>query len=526
MKTKISALGLLTLLLFSFTELPKADHTQDLSKQESPNSEKTFHLNKKDLNAASLKGKNGYVLNQPGTYILSEDIDWTGCTPGSFAITINSRHVTLDGAGRYLKQVDTTVKHALAIQVSPALCDIHIQNIELNSFSGGGIWFRGGSSNLIVKNSKTVNCGYFGRSELDKGAFPPNTPTGITQGILFDGGHGKPINNAQVIDCTFVESGIIRNSLSANLPGKSESACGAILAYQASNIAIKGCTIDGCVGSDHSWGITLIGISNVQVTDVFITDVFSSKDAKGIYTHDVDGEIQDATQSSILSNIPSQQFGYYLDTHSSVKDPVAEDDAYVIEACHLKGIVPKHAQKEIALFNEHKWREFRTLSRLVCHNSHTKSRTSGIYATWVELFCERALGVKVQVVGGFANLYLHGDTPLPAHRDQYKKWVFGLSFGETRTLDFVPDNPKKEILSYPMESGDVFLFSPDVNNRYQHRMLAEPKREARRINVTYFLELLPGQDSKKLLHPPELQKDRIPTFEEAEILYNQTAKKE
>lgn len=509
--------NLLFFILLSFTLLGLSHvYTQKNSSHSG-----IIYITEKEINDASSSSIHGYIINKPGTYILQNNVNWSTPKPDSFAITISANKVTLDGKDNVIKQTDPSIKHAIGIQVKEGYKNIHIQNLKCDALSGGGIWFRGDNANLTVKNGKFTNCGYSGMTQLDAKCIPSNVPRSFTQAIFFDGGYGKPIKDAQVIDCVFAECGILRASKTPQY----ESNSGAILGYQASNITIKGCTIDGCVGRDNSWAITLMSISNVLVSDVFITDIFSRGNAQGIYTYDVDGEIQDTPQTSIISHVHENQFGYMLDNHISYKESVPYDSNYRIEANHLKGIIPKHKEKEQALFDEHKWREFRTLGRLVCHNADKKSKTAAIYGKWVELFCDKVLDVKVNVVGGFANLYMNGNVPLPAHRDQYKKWIIGLSFGDTRTLDFVPDDLRAEIVSFPMEAGDVFIFSPDVNNRYQHRMLEEPERTGRRINVTYFLDVAPGQDVTKLLRPPELNKKPMPTFEEAEALYNQTEKK-
>jgi len=529
--TKIFTLVLLALVLIGFIRLLPTDsydwitykvtRHSDLPNKESTVSPGVISLNKKDINDSSLLQKNGYVIDKPGKYIIDEDINWSVSTPDSFAITIAANNVTLDGVGHFIKQVDTTVKHAIGIQVKAGFENIRIQNIVLDAISGGGIWFRGGNSHLTVKGIKTVNCGYFGLTQLDAKGLAPNAPTAVTQGILFDGGYGRPIKDAQVINCTFAESGILRTK-----EPKYETACGAIQVYQASDIIIKGCAIDGCIGRDTSLGITLIGISRALTSDVIITDIISNGNAQGVYYYDIDGELQDTISTAIYPNVDVSQFGNLLDTHG-VKPQYSfsiDDSAYPLETSHLKGIIPKHRENERLLFEEHTWKEFRTLSRLVCHNSHKMSKTSAIYSKWVELFCERALGVKVRVDGGFANLYPSGDTPLPAHRDKFGKWIIGLSFGETRTLDFIADNNKSDISSFELGGGDVFLFSPSINETHEHRMLAETKRKGRRINLTYFLEVLPGEDSRKLVQVPELKEDSIPTFEEALDLYDQISK--
>lgn len=200
-----------------------------------------------------------------------------------------------------------------------------------------------------------------------------------------------------------------------------------------------------------------------------------------------------------------------------------------LEACHLRGVIPMHQENVAKLFAEHPWQEvpsrFGTkLSRLICGDSTAVSPTSAIYASWVELFCERILGVRVHVRSSFANLYADGNAALPAHRDQYACWIFGLSFGETRTFDFITDSVKPtiktsvtpgDITSIPMESGDVLLFSPGMNDTHRHRILKEPSRKGKRINLTYFIDVLPGQDESRLINPPEIKAESIPTFEEA-----------
>jgi alkylated DNA repair dioxygenase AlkB len=197
----------------------------------------------------------------------------------------------------------------------------------------------------------------------------------------------------------------------------------------------------------------------------------------------------------------------------------------MIEACHLKNVIPKHKEHFQLLHREIPWQEVKSrfggkLSRLIAPGAEKQSKTTRIYGHWVKLFCQRILGVKVRVLECFGNYYPNGNSALPAHRDDYNLLVFGLSFGETRTFDFVPNGVKDTIkrdpgiISITMESGDVVLFSPAVNKTHKHRILKEPKQINPRINLTYFLELEQGQDERKMYNPPE-RMDNIPTFEEA-----------
>lgn len=203
-----------------------------------------------------------------------------------------------------------------------------------------------------------------------------------------------------------------------------------------------------------------------------------------------------------------------------------------LEAMHLKAVIPNHREHEERLFREHRWTTIKSrygndLSRQVCGMSHLISETSAIYAIWLEMFCDYVLGVKVKVMSSFANLYPDGKSALPAHRDAYGLWVMGLSFGETRTFDFISNGVKPtaktsgdgEIISIPMDSGDLLLFSPEVNKTHRHRILPESLRQGRRINITYFVAILPGQDTKNLINPPPIQAQLIPTFAQAEGIF-------
>ena len=428
-----------------------------------------------------------HIIDKPGNYDLS-----TFMIEGKEnSFIISSDDVILRGE---INQNDVSRKNVVAITIQKGIKNVKIQNSEIQTFSGGGVWCLGENKNILLENVKFVNCAYFGND--------------FSQTVLIDTG----CENIRIVNCTFSENGIYKGS-----PLKYASSCGAIVAYNSSDILFEGCTIDGCIGYEKSWAIVLGNISNILLKDIFITDVFSTKDARELCVDNVDGKIEDLQKASIISNLRPFQYCYFLENHYNDKEDVDINSDYDIEVSHFQKIIPGYEEMEENLYQEHKWRDFRTMNRLVCHNSHVKSRTSTIYAKWVELFCERVLKVKVKVESGFANLYLNGKTSLPKHRDQYKKWIIGLSFGETRTLDFLPDNREKEIVSYPMGAGDVLIFSHEVNNRYQHRMLEEEEKEGRRINITYFVEIYPGQDENNLLKRPS-NLENIPTFEEAENL--------
>lgn len=219
---------------------------------------------------------------------------------------------------------------------------------------------------------------------------------------------------------------------------------------------------------------------------------------------------------------------------SSVPQPIShpEPELPQLEACYLKGVIPLHREMEVQLANTIPWTTIKSrfgtnLSRLICGDAERIHQVA-VYGKWVELFCERVLGVRVRVYSCFANLYQSGASALPAHRDDYDCWVFGLSFGETRTFDFIGPAVKptsktaanpNDIVSIEMESGDVLLFSPGVNKTYRHRILAQPSRKGRRVNLTFFIDPIPGEDPRKFLNPLPIRQETIPTYQMAEEQY-------
>lgn len=471
-------------------------------------SDEIIYLDTSDINTACLNSNEGYLISKSNTkYKLNNTILCSNLFPDCFIITVDTNDIIIDGSSWSIKQLDTTIQHVFGIQVKKGCKNIRIMNIVFDAISGGCVWLRGGNKNAIISNNKMVNCGYLGLTELDKLSLPPNISTKFTCGVLIDGGYKNKIEDVQIIDCTFAESGILKTN-----PAKFETFCCSIVAYEVTNLIIKDCIVDGCVGILKSWALMLVNITGALAVDLFITDVYSFGHAESIYAINVDGEISNLTRGSIVSQVLPENFVYMLENHQSVKDIVAADPSYQIEACHLKGIVPKHRENEDVLYREIKWKEFRTLGRLVSYQVNERSKTTAIYGAWIELLYKRILDLQVKVIGAFANLYLDGTVPLPAHRDQYHKWIIGLSFGETRTQDFIPDDQKAEIVSFEMDSGDFFVFSPDVNNRYQHRILPDTKQKGRRINLTFFVDVIPEQDSHKLLEIRNIS--NLPTFED------------
>jgi alkylated DNA repair dioxygenase AlkB len=391
--------------------------------------------------------------------------------------------------------------------------------------------------NIVLRKCKFIGCAHKGmiRVKSQKDADPLkwiNAAVVVTSSdALYQSqptiANGKK-TQVELVDCDFQEIGYTTGNVF-------DMSVAAVYVSNCDTFIMRGCTIDGVVGVIQSYGVALSNVENAVIDDIFITDVYAGRDARPFYFWDSNAQVFSCQQTGILSNISPEHFDQMLNVHPSYKDepsnikdepsnvkdkstnvPNAKDNIedkrenidHLLEASHLRNIVPKHQEKEPILYEEMKWREFRTLGRQVCHQAQKRSPTTALYADWVERMCLEIFQVHVKVAAAFANLYEDGTVHLPMHRDQYRKWVIGLSFGETRTFQFVKDETE-EVFEYEMNSGDVLIFAPSINNHFQHRMLPEPERRNRRINLTFFVDIL--DDSQK---PPEnlltpLKKEQI-----------------
>ena len=260
-----------------------------------------------------------FTIKQAGHYILTADVNWTISQADSFAISIETDNVTIDFQKHYIKQLDIQCKHCFAIQIGPLVKNVQIMNLCIINVSGGGIWLRGGNEAIVIKRIQTRNCGYHGLTLLDPRGLMiydpniPKIPNAYSQGLLLDGGYGRLIKNVQILECDFYECGIYSDS---DTP-KYEISCGAILIYQAENILIQDCSVDGCVGLIVAFGISLIGISNVMINDVIISDIYSNRRAEGYFIYDIDAELKDVMPTAIYSNVNPNDFIKRLNDHGN-----------------------------------------------------------------------------------------------------------------------------------------------------------------------------------------------------------------
>lgn len=453
----------------------------------------------------------GYVIKKPGNYRLIQDVKWAvqgGGGVDCFAITIEANDVILDGGGHCIAQSGAAQGRRVAVQVAARVQRVCIRDLGVRNCANGALWVRGANRNVTVQRLRTWNCGYCACTELDQRLVPVHIARAFAFAVLFDGGRGRPVTNIELLDCDMYETGWLSQPDAAQHQ-YAPHACSAILVYEAENVTIRNCSVDGCVSAQTSLGIALVAVSNAVVDDALITDVFAAgAHAEALYTEDVGATITDLKPTAVQGNVNPKHFAQRLQDHGNIAQLMligTQTMAMVSinkSTAHFQNVIPQHREYEECLLKEHRWRELRTMERLVSYHSDRKSKTSAMYARWVELFCERVLDVKVRVDAGFANLYTSGEVTLPAHRDAYERWVIGLSFGETRTLEFVADQNDEDVTAFELSAGDVFIFTPQLNHTHQHRMHKETQRKGRRINLTYFITILPQQDANKLLLIP------------------------
>lgn len=366
-------------------------------------------------------------------------------------IEISCDNVILDGCGMSIENESTTA----GIVLYKGVQNVIMSNLTIT----GGKIFLQGNNNVKINNIKIRNgLGLIVRDSKD---------------VIID-------------ECNLIKVGIYKNIIENKTFG--------IEINNTENISLNKITIDGCVGKELSVAV-FVSDSSIKINDLFVTDVFSYGDSKAFYHTNSDIIANNYFETSVISKVAFNDLINFLETHGVKEKKINEirEEDSIKNFKHLKGAIENNEELLEKLYNEHYWREFRTMKRKVCHNSMKKSETSKKCGEWLEKFCKEKLGVKIKVLEAFANLYENGDVPLPLHRDKYEKWIIGLSFGETRTLDFVSDFDPNKIYSFVLEDGDIFIFSPSINETYQHRMLKEPERKGKRINVTYFVDVIEGQ---------------------------------
>ena len=98
---------------------------------------------------------------------------------------------------------------------------------------------------------------------------------------------------------------------------------------------------------------------------------------------------------------------------------------------------------------------------------------------------ENNFGIPIR--GIWCNQYRNGADYTPEHQDSYGGYVFTISFGATRRFIFRNIKTSEKIELLP-EHGDLYYFSPSMNNTHKHSV---PKIRARedngmRISVVLF----------------------------------------
>lgn len=160
---------------------------------------------------------------------------------------------------------------------------------------------------------------------------------------------------------------------------------------------------------------------------------------------------------------------------------------------HLKHVFSEHAEFYPRLRDEVEWQikqwRNRPLPRL-CKHSVQQTPVGATIVRWLEVFCHNNLGVRVRVHDVFGNYYRTGTDYLPQHRDAYSTpempiHVISISFGASRRFTF--QEGSTVAASMMLESGDVIIFDPYMNQNYTHGIAKTSSLKEGRINLTCFV---------------------------------------
>jgi alkylated DNA repair dioxygenase AlkB len=124
---------------------------------------------------------------------------------------------------------------------------------------------------------------------------------------------------------------------------------------------------------------------------------------------------------------------------------------------------------------------------------------------------------KCSVSGVWCNYYRSGNDYTPPHQDNYKSHVITYSFGGTRR--FVCQNLyTKQKKNYILNSGDVFVFSPEFDNLHNHSIPKTKKLVDPRISIVLFTTTPYSHNNLTIEKPIGNINDIINMFKDGEIL--------
>lgn len=105
---------------------------------------------------------------------------------------------------------------------------------------------------------------------------------------------------------------------------------------------------------------------------------------------------------------------------------------------------------------------------------------------------------KIDITQSRLNYYRNGHDWKPWHHDSHaygnkeENYTLGVSFGESRMMDFVKHNCDEndnnnpsldQKFSFPQHNGDLFGFNKEVNQKFMHGIPKEPSKIGDRFSV-------------------------------------------
>lgn len=202
-------------------------------------------------------GKNGIVINKPGSYRFANDIT-VNLNHGESAITINANNVFLDLNHFTLKQLGAG-KNNHGILVTSCHHTVTISQGTIEQIHGFGIKVEKGNEVIQLKDLIVQNCGACGSDSI----FNSNEYTG---GILFLGCLKQPIKDIVLTQCSAV----------CNRTSDPQVGVNGLLMVSIEKAFIDNCHFSDNVGPSE---ISVAGAHFFQTKDVEIQNCFADQNS-------------------------------------------------------------------------------------------------------------------------------------------------------------------------------------------------------------------------------------------------------
>lgn len=166
-------------------------------------------ITESDINEASAKSINGFVIKKSGKYKVCGKVNWINNTDFAFAITLKGKRITLEFDDAVLKQKNVLAQGCFGIQIAGTAKYIQIKNASFQNCSGGTVFVQSGASFFSINGIKSNSCSFSGPIESsDNGLFEYWISSIFLNGGIPGGDTTPTISNGIITNCEFNHNGI------------------------------------------------------------------------------------------------------------------------------------------------------------------------------------------------------------------------------------------------------------------------------------------------------------------------------